>query len=186
MHTQITIVIIGLGNVGRSIAKALSRSKYRVLLFDATCSKARELAETLKDAQPLFEVEATDCPSNASWEADIIIPAVLYDAQCEVAEKIRVFANQKVVVSLTSPFEETIDVKSGCDACDELQHLLPHSKVVKAFHADFAAWIENYKPGDAAEDCFIAGNDPEAVETVADMVKAMGMNPTIVRKDPRI
>jgi len=67
---------------------------------------------------------------------------------------------------------------------EELAALLPHSKVVKAFNtvfaADFAAPILDGK----TVDCFIAGDDDQAIATVSQLVQDAGFNPVAAGKLP--
>jgi 8-hydroxy-5-deazaflavin:NADPH oxidoreductase len=127
-------------------------------------------------------VENITCPVDACWEADIIIVAVHYGVEKEVADKIRDVANQKIVISISNPLNETYNglvTASGTSAAEELQKLLPHSKVVKAFNtifaADFAVPVIDGKQADA----FIAGNDTEALQNVSELVRTAGFNPII-------
>ena len=78
-----------------------------------------------------------DCSREASWEADIIIPAVGYGAQTEVAARIKDVVIGKIVVSIANPLNETFDgllTEPTTSAAEELAKLLPHSKIAKAFN----------------------------------------------------
>jgi predicted dinucleotide-binding enzyme len=130
----------------------------------------------------MAEVEVLDCPTNASWEADVIILAVPYQAEKEIAEKIREVANQKVVISIANPLNETFDglvTAPGTSAAEELQKLLPGSKVVKAFNTTFAADFATPVIDGKQVDAFVAGNDEEAVNIVTELVKTAGFNPIV-------
>ena len=117
----------------------------------------------------------------ASWEADIIILATPYGAEKEVAEKIREVATGKVVISISNPLNSSYnDLVTSEDAAEELQKLLPNSKVVKTFNTTFAAdFMTPVIDGKTAE-AFIAGNNSDAVETVSEIVKTAGFNPIVV------
>ena len=58
-----------------------------------------------------------------------------------------------------------------------MQKLLPHSKIVKAFNTTFAADFKEPQIGGIKVDSFIAGDDADAVTTIAEMVKDAGFNP---------
>ncbi|MBD0351691.1 MAG: NAD(P)-binding domain-containing protein, partial [Flavisolibacter sp.] len=143
MQTKQTIAIIGAtGNMGSAISKSLSKGNYMLLLCANQPDKIQALVEEIKRNNPAADVKALDCSVNASWEADIIIAAVPYQAEKEVAEKIRKVANQKIVISIANPLNETYDglvTAPDTSAAEELQKLLPNSKVVKAFNTTFAA-----------------------------------------------
>jgi NADPH-dependent F420 reductase len=176
------IAIIGLGNMGLNIAKNLSRAGYRLLLADRDPTKAKETLKALRKDSPKAEVELLDCSREASWEADVVIPAVRYQDQAEVAAKIKDVVTGKIVVSIANPFNPTYDgllTDPTTSAAEELAKLLPHSKVVKAFNTTFAADFSSPRLGGKTVDCFVAGDDEEAVATVSDLVKDAGFHPVV-------
>ena len=181
MQTKQTIAIIGAtGNMGSAISKNLSKGNYRLLLRANDRQKLEELVNEIKTANSCADIEGINCPVDASWEADIIIAAVPYKAEKDVAEKIREVANQKIVISIANPLNETNDglvTEPGTSAAEELQKLLPNSKVVKAFNTTFAADFSTPVIEGKKADAFIAGNDEEAVQTVAGLVSIAGLNP---------
>lgn len=183
MLTKQTICIIGAtGNMGSALAKSLARGNYRLLLKATSTEKLEALVAEIKSATPNAEVEGAACPRDASWEADIIIAAVPYHAQKQVAERIKEVATQKIVVSIANPLNETWDAlltPAGSSAAAELQRLLPHSKVVKAFNTTFAATFAQPVIDGKSADAFIAGNDEDALETVATLVQTAGFNPVV-------
>ena len=183
MQTKQTIAIIGAaGNMGSAIAKSLAKGNYRLLLFTENKNKLKELEKEIKAVHKNADVEPIGCSYTASWEADIIIVAVPYTAEKQVADKIREVANQKIVISIANPLNETYDgllTAPDTSAAEELQKLLPNSKVVKAFNTTFAADFSQPIIDGKQTDAFIAGNDAYALETVSDLVKTAGFNPII-------
>lgn len=183
MRTKQTIAIIGAtGSMGSAIAKSLSRGNYRILLFAERKHKLIEVEKEIINENPKADVESITCSYTASWEADIIILAIPYEAQPEVAEKIRTVANQKVVVSIANPLNANYDgliTAPDTSAAEELQELLPHSKVIKAFNTIFAADFEHPLIGGQLADAFIAGDDPDALEVVREVVATAGFNPIV-------
>jgi len=181
MQTKQTITIIGAtGNMGSSLSKSLSKGNYRLLLHGKDLAKLQSLEQDIRKLNPSADIEAIDCSYNGCWEADIIISAIPYQAEKEFAERIRQVATQKIVISITNPLNETYDgliTGSDTSAADELQSLLPNSKIVKAFNTTFARdFLQPVIEGNQV-DCFIAGNDKEAVETVTELVTTVGFNP---------
>lgn len=175
-----TIAIIGAGgNMGKGIATALaSKSNYRLLLCDNDLVTTEALAKDLKRTNPNADVEAIDCSANASWEADIVIPAIPYSAQKSVAEKIKPFVNQKIVVSLVNPMNETMTaLATDSSAAEELQLLLPNAKVVKAFNTTFAGTFYEPVVDSVPVDVFVAGDDEQSVKAVSKLAKTIGYNP---------
>lgn len=182
MKTKQTIAVIGAtGNMGSAISRNLSKGNYRLLL----CANDKEKLETLTadiKKTATSEVESLDCTVNASWEADIIIVAVPYQAEKEVAAKIKQVANQKIVISIANPLNETYNgllTAPDTSAAEELQKLLPNSKVVKAFNTTFAADFATPVIAGKQVDAFVVGNDDESVNIVAELVKVAGFNPIV-------
>ena len=183
MATKKTIAIIGAsGNMGSAIAKSLAKGNYRLLLFANHQEKVQQLINEIKEVNPFADVDCMGCPFDASWEADIIIPAVHYKVEEEVAQKIKQVATQKIVVSISNPLNETYDglvTSPDTSAAEQLQNLLPDSKVVKAFNTVFAGDFLQPVIDDKQADVFIAGNENEAIGTVSEMVRVAGFNPII-------
>jgi len=183
MKTKQTIAIIGAsGNMGSAIAKSLAGGNYRLLLYSTNQEKTATLLRSIHEKHPGADAELIDCSTQASWEADIIIMAVPYAAEKEVAEKIKEVANQKIVISIANPLNETYSglvTDPGTSAAEELQQLLPHSKVVKAFNTTYAADFTNPVIDGKQVDGFIAGSDPEALEIVVELVATAGFNPIV-------
>lgn len=183
MKTKQTVAVIGAtGNMGAAISRNISKGNYRLLLFSTKPEEADVLANDIRAANPSADVEAIQCSREAGWEADIIILAVPYAAEKEVAEKIREVANQKIVISIANPLNPGFNglvTPADTSAAEELQKLLPHAKVVKAFNTTYAGdFVQSVIDGKQA-DAFIAGNDQDATETVSEMVSVAGFNPIV-------
>jgi len=181
MATNKTIAIIGAsGNMGSAIAKSLANSPYRLLLFGKEEAKLKSLLHEVKNTNKLADAEIIACAADASWEADIIIAAVPFAAEKELAEKIKQVATGKIVISISNPLNETYTgmvTDSNTSSAEELQKLLPHSKVIKAFNTTFAGDFSQPVIDGKTIDAFIAGNDDEALETVSNVVRSAGFNP---------
>ncbi len=183
MKTKQTVAIIGAsGNMGSAIAKSLSKGNYRLLLCTRTLNKVGDLMRQLEAANASVDVNEMNCPVEASWEADIIIMAIPFEAEKEVAGSIREMASQKVVVSIANPLNSAYDgltTAPGTSAAEELQKLLPHSRVIKAFNTTFASGFASPVIDGAQLDAFLAGNDEDALQTVAGLVTTAGFNPIV-------
>lgn len=186
MQTKRTIAILGAsGNMGAAIAKALAKGNDRLLLISKEEEKLEVLKAAITNEHPLADVEGMSCAMHGSWEADIIILATPYEAQADIAEKIREVASQKIVISIANPLNATYDAlvtNPNTSAAEELQALLPHSKVVKAFNTTYAANFAQTVIAGKQADAFIAGDNEAALETTAELVKTTGFNPIIAGK----
>ena len=183
MRTKQTIAVIGAtGNMGTAISKSISKGNYRLLLLANDLIKTQTLAKEIRELNPSADVEAIGCAVDASWEADIIILAVPFHAEKEIAERIKNVANQKIVVSITNPLNEMYDglvTASDTSAAEELQKILPHSKVIKAFNTTFAADFYSPNIDEKTVDAFLAGDDEDVLKNVAELVSVAGFNPII-------
>ena len=180
------IAIIGAsGRMGSAIAKSLAKGNYRLLLFSSDPDKLNALVEEIKRTDLNADIECIGCPFDASWEADIIIPAIPFKAEKDIAEQIRQVSTGKIVISIANPLNESSDgliIPPETSAAEELQKLLPDSKVVKAFNTTFAGDFSQSMIDGKQVDAFIAGNDEEAVQTVEEMVRVAGFNPIAAGK----
>jgi len=183
MKTKQSIAVIGsTGNMGSAISGSLAKGNYRLLLFSKNLEASQSLANDINATNPLAEVEAIECSRQASWEADIILLAVPFGAEAELAAKIKEVANQKIVISISNPLNETYNgllTAPDTSAAEELQKLLPNSKVVKAFNSTFAGDFTQPVIDGKQVDAFVAGNDAEAIETVSELVRTAGFNPIV-------
>ena len=125
--------------MGTAIAKSLSRNRdYRLLLMANDQGKLVDLKLALEKSGT--EAYALSCAKEASWEADIIIVATPYEDERDVAEKIREVANGKIVISISNPLNKAYNdlvTSPETSAAEELQKMLPNSKVVKTFNTTF-------------------------------------------------
>ncbi len=183
MKTKQTIAIIGAtGNMGTALAHRLAAGNYRILLKSELNGNADALKTAIRNRMPEADIEIATCSNEACWEADIIIPAVAYAAQHLVAEKIREVANQKIVLSIANKYDE-INTRSltpeANSAAEELQQLLPYTKVVSAFNTVSAQTFFSTEHKAQRPDVFLAGNDREALGEVAELTEIAGFNPLI-------
>lgn len=183
MYTKQTIVVIGAtGNMGSELSKSLANGNYKLLLYSNEEDQLQTLVQEIINANPNADVEAIKCSVNASWEADIIITDIDAGTENEVAEKIREVANQKIVISITHALHDTnkaVKIKDRISSAEEMQDLLPHSKVVKVFNTSFAHNIASHTTDSAKTVTLMAGNDSEALQTVFGLFSIAGFNPVI-------
>jgi predicted dinucleotide-binding enzyme len=133
MSTKQTIAVIGAsGKMGAAICKKLATGNNRLLLFANEKEKVKTLANEITTGTESAEVEVLECPTDASWEADVIVLAVPSESEKEISEKIREVANRKLVITINTPAEA-------------LQQLLPHSKLVQASTETIQSIIQNNK-----------------------------------------
>ncbi|WP_028978276.1 NADPH-dependent F420 reductase [Sporocytophaga myxococcoides] len=174
-----TIAIIGAGGaMGSALSKSLAASGHHILLMDKDSEKCHKTYDHIFAELPNADIEILNCIHEGSWEADVIIPAVAYEIQQEVADYIKDVVTGKIVISLINPLNEDkskLLTSSLSSAAEELQGYLPYSKVVKAFNTIFPSDLKSITHAD----CFIAGDDETAVATVCSLAKESGFVPQL-------
>lgn len=186
MATKSTIAIIGSsGRMGSAIAKSLAKRGHKLLLFGRSSTVTDGFAEELASSYPESEIEGIDCQVNACWEADIIILAVPYSAEAEVAAQIKPYVTQKIVISISNPMTENMDgmlTPPHSSSAEELQELLRDAHVVKAFNTNFAKNFDEPIINGQPVDSYIAGDNESAVQIVSNLVADIGFRAITVGK----
>ena len=146
------------------IVAELVKREYRLLVAGVEESQFNRMARYLKITTPDAEIEQVSCEKEGCWEADMVILAVARNSIPGIAGKVKEVITQKLVLCISEdqngnyfPFSEA----------QELQQLLPFSKVVAAFNN-----------GQSAE-MLLAGDDKESVRQVALIVESAGYLPIV-------
>jgi len=178
------ITIIGAnGNMGSNISRNLANGNYQLILAGNNEQKLAEFTTALKNSSNNQDISYTLDNKEAVQKSDIIIPAIWYQSQEQLANEIKDVSTDKIVVSIANPLNDTYDgllTEPTTSAAEELAGLLPNAKIVKAFNTTFAADFQNQVLHSQTIDSFIAGDDENAVEQVEELIKVSGFNPLIV------
>lgn len=174
-----TIAIIGAsGKMGQNIARSLAKRDYSLLLMGRDDVKLHKLLHEVLEINPELDAVISGCPVESCWEADLILLAIPYRVEKEIAARIKQVSTQKIVVSISNPINDACNGQltvPGKSAAEELQDLLPHSKIVKAFNALSDSDFVKAAKGIIISS-YIAGNNDEAVAQVINLVKAAGFH----------
>lgn len=134
------ITIFGKGNMGQAIGKNFAEAGNNVQYYGS-----KDIAEHL---------------------GDIVVMAVPYPALAALAKQYQAELVGKIAVDITNPLNfETWDelvVPADSSAAQQLQKLLPESKVLKAFNTTFAATLQSGKIGELPTTVLVAGDDEDA------------------------
>lgn len=134
------ITIFGKGNMGQAIGKNFAEAGNNVQYYGS-----KDTAQQL---------------------GDIVVMAVPYPALAALAKQYQAELAGKIVVDITNPLNfETWDelvVPADSSAAQQLQELLPESKVLKAFNTNFAATLQSGKIGELPTTVLVAGDDEDA------------------------
>lgn len=166
------ILIIGTGNMGRSIATRALAGKNTVTLYDEDGAKAQALATELG-------ARVAGDTRDAIAAGDIVIVATPYAASLDIAKRLGGALAGKIVVDISNPLNDSytgLVTSPDTSAAEEIRKLLPASaKVVKAFNTTFAGTLAAGQVAGQTLDVFLAGDDDAAKARVAEFVKAGGL-----------
>lgn len=161
-----TTAILGLGNMGKGLAKRLA-GKTQLVLGASNPAAATEFAASVG-------ADVTDY-KNAVLAADIVVLALPYGAALDLAGKLPL--NGKIVVDISNPIKADFSglaIGHTTSAAEELQAAAPSAKVVKGYNTIFASLFDTPASATANVPVFLAGNDAAAVDAVAELVAASG------------
>lgn len=167
------VLIIGAGNMGRGIATRALAGGHRVRIADRQPEQAEALATDLGG-------DATAVELDGPGTADLVVLAVPYPADRELAAQLAGDLVGRVVVDIANPVDFTtfddLATPPGTSAGEEVARVAPGARVVKAFNTTFASNLAAGGPMDV----FIAADDAPAAETVAELSGGAGLRPVIV------
>lgn len=168
------IGIIGTGNMGSGLAKLWANQGHEVLLGSRDPERANEVAGSIEGSvQGGSYAEATAF-------GDSVLLAVPWQA---VEESLAACGSLsgKILIDCTNPMTpDYMQLVVGHDTsgAEEIARMAPGAKVVKAFNHIYAQIIHSSPQfGDRRANVFIAGEDTEAKQTVADLIKEIGFEP---------
>jgi len=172
------VTVIGAGNMGRGIGHRLVAGGHDVTVVDRDAEEAGQLAEELRAAaQGGATVEAAG--PGTELRGEVVILAVYYPGSLELARELGDSLAGKVVVDISNPLNQTFDGLStppGTSAAEEVAAIAPAgTRVVKAFNTTFSGTLVEGQVAGQPLDVLIAGNDEEAKETVAQLVRDGGL-----------
>lgn len=163
-----TTAIIGLGNMGKGIAKRLA-GKTNLILASRNADATRAFAATLPAGPEVLDIEA------AIQRAHIVVLAVPFDAALDIA-KTPALAG-KIVIDLTNPVKPDfsgLTIGHTTSAAEELQAAAPSARIVKAYNTILASIFDLPAADTAKVPVFLAGNDEAAVNAIEQLVTTSG------------
>jgi NADPH-dependent F420 reductase len=166
------VAIIGAGNVGRALARAVTAAGHEVVVSAVHPEDAQALAKQVGGT-------ASESSAAAARDADMIVLAVPFDAVDSVATELQDVAEGKVIIDATNPLKSdysglAVTDRSGAEL---LQDRLSRASVVKAFNTVFASNQAEPVVDGMSLDGFVAGDDTAAKARVFDLLTAIGYRP---------
>jgi NADPH-dependent F420 reductase len=172
------VTIIGAGNMGRGVGHRLVAGGHDVTVVDRDSEEAGRLAEELRGAAEGGATAEAAGPG-AELSGEVVILAVYYPGTLELAKELGDRLADKVVVDISNPLNQTFDglaTAPGTSAAEEVATTVPTgARVVKAFNTTFSGTLVEGQVVGQPLDVFIAGDDEEAKETVAQLVHDGGL-----------
>ena len=172
------VTIIGAGNMGRGIGHRIVAGGNSVTIVDRDTEEAEQLMEELRGtAQGGATVEAAE--PGAELRGDVVVLAVYYPGNLEIARDLGERLAGKVVVDISNPLNETFDdlaTAPGTSAAEEVAAVAPAgTRIVKAFNTTFAPTLVEGQVAGQPLDVLIAGDEEGAKETVVQLVRDGGL-----------
>jgi predicted dinucleotide-binding enzyme len=172
------IGMIGSGNVGSNIGRALASKGYQVMFSSRNLESDKKLAT---EAGPNARAGG---PREAAVFGDVLIFAVPYGALPDLGKTLGDSIKGKVVLDACNPFparDGDIANKAREKGAGFVSaELLPGARIVRAFNAIGAARMgkAHEEPGKVGMP--IAGDDKEAIEIASKIIRDIGYEPVLV------
>jgi predicted dinucleotide-binding enzyme len=164
------VAIIGAGNVGSALAGAITRAGHEVTISATDPAHAQRAALQTGARAASSSRAAVD-------GATIVVLAVPIAALPDVATELKPALRGKVVVDVANRPTPVPGTPDGPSIAEELQALLPESRVVKAFNTVFASRQARPDLDGTPIDGYVAGDDAAAKSLVLELVESIGMQP---------
>lgn len=152
------ITIIGKGNVGQALAEGLRTAGHEI-----------RFAST----DPKEPVDAA-----VKW-GDVVILAVPWTAHGSIAKAAGKLLEGKTIVDVSNiltPSFDDLAIGFTTSGAEELQKLMPRSRVVKAFNTVFAETMKTGHMHGEQLTVFVAGDDQGSKDTVSRLAEDIGFD----------
>ncbi len=169
------ISILGTGNVGQALAAGLIKGDHQICFGSRSFSpeKKQELQEKIGETVELLS------NSDAVQQGEVIILAVPYPKVEEILKSVPSLEG-KILIDCTNPLKPDLSgllIGHTTSAAEEIAKLAKGAKVVKSLNTTGAENMVNPLLGTERLSMLICGDDLEAKQTVADLVKDLGFTP---------
>lgn len=174
------VTMIGAGNMGRGIGTRLVAGGHSVTFVDANPEVAEKVAAEV-GATAKKDVKVSTASLGNAELGDVVVLALWYGTNIEIAKQLGAKLAGKIVVDIANPLNSTFDglatAPDSSSAEDVAKAIASGAKVVKAFNTTYAGTLLAGQVAGQPLDVFIAGDDTEAKNKVAELVKDGGMRP---------
>ena len=172
------ITIIGAGNMGRGIGHRLITGGNEITIIDHNPESSKALVKELNAVAKNGGSASYASLENAEL-GDVVVLAVNYGANLDLAKQLGKKLDGKVVVDIANPMNQAYDglaTAPGTSSAEELAKVVTKgASVVKAFNTAFAGTLVAGNVGGTPLDIFLAGDDEAAKKKVAKLIEAGGL-----------
>ena len=172
------VTIIGAGNMGRGIGTRAVAGGHSVTFVDANPEVAQKTAEEVKSAAK-NGAKVTTASLGEVQLGDVVVLAVWYGTNIEIARQLGNRLAGKVVVDIANPLNATYDglatAPDSSSAEDLAKAVAPGAKVVKAFNTTYAGTLVSGQVDGKPLDVFVAGDDADAKSKVTQLATDGGL-----------
>ena len=172
------VTIIGAGNMGRGIGTRLVAGGHSVAFVDVNLDAAEKTAADVKASAKKGAKVSTTSLEDAKL-GDVIVLAVAYGTNVQLVKQLGAKLVGKIVIDIANPLNKTFDglaTAADSSSAEEVARAVASgAKVVKAFNTTFAGTLLAGRVAGQPLDVFIAGDDADAKDKVAQLVKDGGM-----------
>jgi predicted dinucleotide-binding enzyme len=172
MGADMKFAIIGSGNVGAAIARAVTDAGHDAIVADPSEESLRTIASNVPVGTTVSNVEAIT-------GVDVVVLAVPFAAVADIVASLRDELAGKIVIDVTNPLAADLSglVTDGDSGAELVARAAPEARVVKAFNTVFAGNQATASVDGTQLDGFVASDDSEAKQTVIDLLAAIGFRP---------
>jgi 8-hydroxy-5-deazaflavin:NADPH oxidoreductase len=170
----VKVAIIGTGRMGRGFATALA-PKHQVTVGSRDPKRAHQTASKTGAARGTTYAEA-------AADAEVVILTVPWAAMEETLSQLGEL-DQTVVVDVSFPYrkaEREALHKRGSSTAEQIQQRVPRARVVKGWNHVHAQHLTAPEVDGIAASVLLAGDDPQAKQTVFGLARDMGFHPVDV------
>lgn len=177
--SKTTVAVIGLGNIGRAIATNFVKGNHSVILASRDNEKTKSLAEQLGNLATTKEI------ADAIIEAEVIIPAIYFNALKDFFQTFSKELDGKVIVDVSNPiapdgnggFKKIIGENESSGKI--LSELIPkNAKLIKAFGTLGAGSLLNSAFNDPDKKVlFYASDSTNSNQQIEELITSSGFVP---------
>lgn len=164
------IALIGTGRMGKALLKAFHQVHPDQILFAGRSAEQAQLIAT--ELSPELQVVSVQ----EALQADVILPALWFRDLQPWVEEHREQLRGKILIDITNPFNDTFDdltTAFDTSASEELQRLIPETKVVGAFKNTFWVVFDQPEHQGILSDVYLTSDFPEAAEQVRQVLEPL-------------